>query len=271
MNRIIAGDYKGSVSVNFGKPVLVFPMFKTMKINKDTVEEYEVLDERSKTSSTSALGRATLGALILGPVGLAAALGAKSKNTYYVALRFKDDKKCLLEVDGDVYKAIMKALFGCKISGEEAKEEPKESNISVSAESASSELKNYKELLDSGAISESEYSSLKRSLLGSHADVDEEPVETRKITIKRIPKMLACGAVYDVKLDGDTIGSLKNGKSLDTTGTVGKHKVTISSSAALGKNKEVGELSFLISSTDRTITLNVETLSLSKVTIGREF
>lgn len=73
--------------------------------------EYEVLDEKSRKSASSAVGRAAVGAFFLGPVGLAAGLSAKSKGIHTVAIQFTDGKKSLLEVDDKIYKAIISQLF----------------------------------------------------------------------------------------------------------------------------------------------------------------
>lgn len=112
MNRVIAGDYKGQgVMSSLGKVTITLPMFKTVKINKETVEEYEVINESSKKSASSAIGRAAVGAFFLGPVGVAAGLSAKSKGTHQVAILFKDGKKSLLEVDDKIFRAITVSLF----------------------------------------------------------------------------------------------------------------------------------------------------------------
>lgn len=64
-----------------------------------------------RACSSSAAGRAALGALFLGPAGIAAGLGAKKKGTYWVAIQFKDGKRSLLEVNDKVFRAITIALF----------------------------------------------------------------------------------------------------------------------------------------------------------------
>ena len=108
MNKVIAGDYAGQGIMKSWKTVqITLPMFKMVTINKDNV----VLNETARTSSASAVGRATLGSLFLGPVGAAAALGAKQKGAYWVAVQFKDGKRSLLEVDDNLFRAITIALF----------------------------------------------------------------------------------------------------------------------------------------------------------------
>lgn len=112
MNTVIAGDRKGN-SVIFsprGEPQ-IGTFFKVLKISKKTVEACEVLNETIQTSTASAVGRATLGSFFLGPAGAAAALGAKRKGVYWVAIQFKDGKRSLLEVDDKLFRAITIALF----------------------------------------------------------------------------------------------------------------------------------------------------------------
>lgn len=140
-NIVTAGDYKGGVVVlnvnltkgneayilkpqNFlvtlGKGLLALCtvgialiFFKSRKVwlNKKTIDGYEVLGEESTTSASSAVARGAIGAAILGPIGIAAALSAKKKGVHTVAIQFKDGKRSLLEVADDVYKVIEQALF----------------------------------------------------------------------------------------------------------------------------------------------------------------
>lgn len=114
-NKVIAGDYeKKEVSCSGGKAVINlggWPVHKKIQLDKTTVESYEVVDESSSKSAASAVGRAAVGAFFLGPVGLAAALSAKSKGSHIIAIQFKDGKKSLIEVDDKIYKTIMTKVF----------------------------------------------------------------------------------------------------------------------------------------------------------------
>lgn len=113
-NSVIAGDYKGNiVAVTFGKIEILtkFGFGKSIEINKNTISEYEIIDEKSQKSVTSAVGRAFVGGLILGPVGWFAGLSAKSKGTHIVAIEFSDGKRSLLEINDNIYRALIKKLF----------------------------------------------------------------------------------------------------------------------------------------------------------------
>ena len=111
-NKVIAGDYNGKMILStFGIVSLSTSAFKSFPLDKTTVEEYEVLDEESRKSATSAVGRAFVGGVILGPVGWLAGLSAKSKGTHTIALQFKDGKKSMIEVDDKIHSALRKKLF----------------------------------------------------------------------------------------------------------------------------------------------------------------
>jgi hypothetical protein len=118
-NMIIAGEYEGKKLRHlFGEIYIDISFGKTLEFNKDTVDNYEVIDEEKRKSAASAVGRGLVGglagSLILGPVGLIgglAGLSAKSKGIHIIAIQFKDGKKSLLELDDKYYKNLMKVLF----------------------------------------------------------------------------------------------------------------------------------------------------------------
>jgi hypothetical protein len=111
-NKVIAGDYEGKlITQAFGIVTLSTSITKGFQLDKTTVEEYEVITEESRKSATSAVGRAFVGGVILGPVGWLAGLSAKSKGTHTLAIQFKDGKKSLIVVDDKIYTALMKKLF----------------------------------------------------------------------------------------------------------------------------------------------------------------
>ena len=106
-NRVIAGDYNGASVV----AVLGSVMVGGISVEKWTVEAYEVITEEHRKSAASGIARGLVGGAILGPVGLLAGLTAKNKDTYNIAIVWKDGKKSLVEVDDKIYKAIVKKLF----------------------------------------------------------------------------------------------------------------------------------------------------------------
>lgn len=113
-NKVIAGAYEGKYVTSAGRDVsIVLGMFKKdINLNKDTVVNYEVMDNTSQKSFGSAVGRGIVGGVLLGPLGmLAGGLTAKSKDTYVVAVEFADGQKSLLEVNGKIYNHLMKVMF----------------------------------------------------------------------------------------------------------------------------------------------------------------
>jgi len=102
-NAFIKGAYAGEDAVIYGK---FWP-----NINKWYITNYEVLDASSTKSATSAVTRGAIGAALLGPVGLAAALSAKSNDVYLIAIQWRDGKRSLLELDGKYYKEFLRIMF----------------------------------------------------------------------------------------------------------------------------------------------------------------
>ncbi len=106
-NQVIAGDYTGRmVTYSFGTVTIA-----DVTVSKATISSYEIVDENYKKSAASAVGRAAVGAFLLGPVGLLAGVSAKNKGTHTLAIHFKDGKNSLIEVDDKINKAIVTTLF----------------------------------------------------------------------------------------------------------------------------------------------------------------
>lgn len=109
-NKVVSGDYeKKAVGVYGGVPQILigFNPKNNIIISRDTVDKYEVVDRGEKKRA----GRAVAGAILAGPLGLAAgALSAKTKGVL-IAVKFKDGKKSLIEGDKKVCEAIQKNCF----------------------------------------------------------------------------------------------------------------------------------------------------------------
>lgn len=110
-NKVIEGDYKNSPVVAMFNDLAIAVGFKSLKLNKDTVEEYEVIDQEKNKSAGSTILKAGVGNLFLGPIGLLAGVAGKQKGIYLIAIAFKDGKKSLLEVDEKVYKSLLRKMF----------------------------------------------------------------------------------------------------------------------------------------------------------------
>lgn len=176
-NTVTAGDYKGgqielkTKIIKANEVILHKPGMFGGKITLDqtTVASYEVIDSETKTSATSAAVRGVLGNALLGPVGIAAALSAKKKGLYTIALQFTDGKSSLIEVDKDIYKTLVENLFNAIPTATEAQTAtPPEQPTPTTNQplDPAAEIAKYKSLLDSGAITQDEYEAKKKQLLG---------------------------------------------------------------------------------------------------------
>jgi hypothetical protein len=111
-NAVIAGDYLHKrVSSVFGMAAINYGFGKTVNLNNSTVESYEVITDEHRKSAVSGVVRGIVGGALLGPVGLLAGLSAKNKSVHTVAIQFKDGKKSLVEIDGNIYKKLIANCF----------------------------------------------------------------------------------------------------------------------------------------------------------------
>lgn len=114
-NAVIAGDYKDKLISNNikGEVFIKLKLFGSDKIMLDssTVESYDLITEDIRKSASSGVIRGAVGATLLGPVGLLAGLSAKNKGTYNIAIKFKDGKNSLIEIDDKLYKFFIKSCF----------------------------------------------------------------------------------------------------------------------------------------------------------------
>ena len=113
VNMVIAGDYKNKgVGAGFKGAFIATSILHPTYLTKDNVESWELITDEHRKSAASGVARGLVGGVLLGPVGmLAGGLSAKNKSTYDIAIQFKDGKKSLIEVDKNIYKALMRTLF----------------------------------------------------------------------------------------------------------------------------------------------------------------
>lgn len=114
-NKVIAGDYNNCIIVDTLDIIDLTKGFlgKTVaKINRETIESYEILTEEYNRSAGNVAARGLIGAALLGPLGLAAGvLSSKKKGIIQISLQFKDGKKSLIEVNDKIAKRISTVLF----------------------------------------------------------------------------------------------------------------------------------------------------------------
>lgn len=119
-NSVIAGDFAGKKVFKQGNSLCIesggiSPIYLT----KQTVDSYELITDEHRKSAASGVARGIVGGALLGPVGmLAGSLSAKSKGIYQVAVQFAEDrgalssgKRSLIEIDDNLYKALVKSCF----------------------------------------------------------------------------------------------------------------------------------------------------------------
>ena len=112
-NKVIAGDYIGKpIILTFGVPSISTTFTKGINLTKQNVSSYEVVTDEHRKSAASGIARGLVGGFLLGGVGMVAgAVSAKDKGIYQIAIQLADKKKCLIEVDDKIYKAIVQNCF----------------------------------------------------------------------------------------------------------------------------------------------------------------
>lgn len=111
-NQVIAGDYIGKPITKLGGAVQIYiDRNNLILLDKFSVETYDVITEDVRKSASSGIARGAVGAALLGPVGLLAGLSAKNKSTVTIAIRFKDGKNSLIEIDEKIYKTFVSGMF----------------------------------------------------------------------------------------------------------------------------------------------------------------
>ena len=113
INIVLEGKYKGKrVMGGSGYVVITTGLFKSIKLNKDTVLSSEVITDEHAKSAASGVARGIVGGALLGPIGLlGGALSAKNKSEYHLAIKWQDGETSLLKVDGKVYRNLTRLLF----------------------------------------------------------------------------------------------------------------------------------------------------------------
>ena len=110
-NAVISGDHKGAFCRNIHGVLELYEGKFTVQLTKNTIGSYTILDAEERKSGSSAVMRAGVGALLLGPIGLAAGLSAKRKGIYTIAIEFKNGERSLIEIDEKYYKKFIEDMF----------------------------------------------------------------------------------------------------------------------------------------------------------------
>lgn len=180
--KVVQGDYKdayvyiwdeNTLSL-FREKELVFGKFVSEEthrkslnhalianISSHTVENYEVLSQNQSSEDAGDVLNATL---LFGAVGTIAASRQITKTNYLISVEFQSGKKSIIRLNEAGYENFLTAIK-FKIKPQENKINEKTSQAQPSF-SVADELKKFKELLDCGAISQEEFDSEKKKLLG---------------------------------------------------------------------------------------------------------
>lgn len=106
-NRVIAGKYEDMPLLSISGD-----WRSSSRISAKTVDHYEVLDQESAKSMSSAITRGLVGGAILGPIGVTAATTAKAKSIWTVVVYYKNcDEKSMLEMDDKTYHLFLNQMF----------------------------------------------------------------------------------------------------------------------------------------------------------------
>jgi conserved hypothetical protein len=110
-NKVIAGDYLNCPIFCMFNDLSISVGFKSINLDKNNIKHYEVIDEEKRKSASSTIIKAGLGSVLLGPIGLLAGVAGKQKGIYTIAIKFKDEKESLIEVNEKIYKQLIKKMF----------------------------------------------------------------------------------------------------------------------------------------------------------------
>lgn len=108
--RVVSGAYEGSaIRVSFSGPILVKSFSDDIPLNRHTIRDYQIVGVSEKRSGS--LFRAAVGTAIAGPVGAIAGVVGGKHAIYQLAITFSTGARSLLEVDDEIYRAIVKEMF----------------------------------------------------------------------------------------------------------------------------------------------------------------
>lgn len=112
-NEVIAGDYTGrKVRCTHNRIIFDRMFYRPIEVNDSTVNKYEVIDQDSTKNFMSAFGRGIVGNALFGLVGMVSGImSANNSTAVLVSIEFKNGDKSLIEIDKNIYKALLKALF----------------------------------------------------------------------------------------------------------------------------------------------------------------
>ncbi|MCQ4727443.1 hypothetical protein NE664_12400 [Anaerotignum faecicola] len=114
-NVVLAGDYKGHILTSGRngeiEPKLSTGIFKKrIPLTKETVESMEVINQATIQSAANGIVSTAISTALLGPVGLLAGR-PQVEGIYMVAIKLKNGKNFLAEIDDDIYRALIQWMY----------------------------------------------------------------------------------------------------------------------------------------------------------------
>lgn len=189
-NIVVSGAYKGASLVikgMFSKELRLIQrgILKSTNIalSKRTVKDVGIVDTSTTKSASSAVLRGGAGAILFGPVGIAAALSAKNKKEHQILITFKDNKECVAIVDNEVLAMLQDCIlnstgtdrnFDFYEGREDIEEDDYDSDVSPATPNGSpapqgidiaSQLQKLADMKIKGLLTDEEFSAAKTTLL----------------------------------------------------------------------------------------------------------
>ena len=113
-NMVLAGDYSGCrifrISATCAYISGTMKKIEDVRFCPETVVRYEVLTDDVIRSGNSLLLTGALDPCCLNNLKLRASAAMQSKGIYTLVVKFRDDKRSLIEVDEKIYMAIARRM-----------------------------------------------------------------------------------------------------------------------------------------------------------------
>ena len=193
-NIVTAGAYKGAKLVIRGimskelrlEEQKLFGA-KRFALTRQTVRKVGIIDTDTTKSASSAILRGGAGVVLLGGVGIAAALSAKNKKTHQVMITFSDNKESIAVVDGEVLTMLQDLILNSHgvdsnfdfYEGRHTEEDEEDHEHEVIAQpqpfspspDIAAQLAQLAALKNAGALTDEEFAKAKSRLLSEETPV----------------------------------------------------------------------------------------------------
>lgn len=127
-NKVIDGEFKGMYISNLWGRVSIcldsglFKKPNRIELDYNTVARYQLIDQSSDVSMTSALARSAVGQAVAGDAGgIAGAMTAKVRGVNIVLITYRDGRKSLIEIDDLRYELLKQnCKYNIKLNNDES-------------------------------------------------------------------------------------------------------------------------------------------------------